>query len=104
MLVLWNHRWISRSLSYHLATNAVNGHAGSAPLLDVLDHALGLGVVGNVKVVVVDVELAVGVGGAGGLEGNADVVLADDIEPVALSEGSVLVEDLVDDVLRLSAF
>lgn len=103
VLVLWDRRGDSRSLSYHLATNAVNGHTGSAPLLDVLDHALGLGIVGNIKVVVVDVELAVGVSGASGLEGDADVVLADDVEPVALSEGSVLVEDLVDDVLRLSA-
>ena len=89
--------------AYHLATDAVDGDAGSAPLLDVVDHALGLAVVGNIKVVVVDVELAVGVGGASGLECNADIVLADDVEPVALSEGSILVEDLVDNVLRLSA-
>jgi hypothetical protein len=72
-------------------------------LLDVFDHTLSLAVVGNVKVVVVDVQLAGRVGRAGSLEGDADVVLADDIEPVALPEGSVLVEDLVHDVLGLLA-
>jgi hypothetical protein len=83
----------------HLGTDAVDGNAGGAPLLDVFDHTLSLAVVGNVKVVVVDVQLAGRVGRAGSLEGDADVVLADDIEPVALPEGSVLVEDLVHDVL-----
>lgn len=85
--------------SYHLGANAVNGNASGAPLLDVLDHTLGLAVVGNVKVVVVDVQLAGGVGRASSLKGNANVVLADDIEPVALPEGSVFVEDLVHNVL-----
>ena len=83
----------------HLGTDAVDGNAGGAPLLDVLDHTLGLAVVGDVKVVVVDVQLAGGVGRASSLKGNANVVLADDIEPVALPEGSVFVEDLVHNVL-----
>ena len=87
----------------HLGTDAVDGDAGRAPLLDVSDHTLSLAVVGNVKVVVVDVQLAVGVSRASSLEGNADVVLADDLEPVAVPEGSVFVEDLVDDVLSLLA-
>jgi hypothetical protein len=91
------------SLTCHLAANAVDGDASGAPLLHIFDHALGLAVVGNVKVVVVDVQLGAGVSGACRLEGNADVVLADDLHPVALSEGSVLVENLVADVLRLSA-
>lgn len=87
----------------HLGTDAVDGNAGAAPLLDIFDHALGLGVVGDVKVVVVDVQLAGGVGSTSGLEGDADVVLADDVEPVAFPEGSVLVEDLVHNVLVSSA-
>jgi hypothetical protein len=86
-----------------VGTDAVDGNASGAPLLDVFDHTLSLAVVGNVKVVVVDVQLAGGVGRTCSLEGNADVVLADDIEPVALPEGSVLVEDLVHDVLGLLA-
>lgn len=40
---------------YHLATDTVNGNASGTPLLDVFDETLGLCVVGNVKVVVVDV-------------------------------------------------
>jgi hypothetical protein len=92
------------SLTYHLATNAVDGDASSAPLLHIFDHTLSLAIVGNVKVVIVDVQLGVGVGSASGLKGNADVVLAEDIEPVALPEGSVLVEDLVANVLELVSF
>ena len=89
-------------LTYHLAANTVNGNAGGAPLLDVLDHTLGLAVVGNIKVVIVDVELRGGISGTSSLEGNADVVLADDLHPVALPESTILVEDLVGDVLRSS--
>lgn len=89
------------SVTYHLAANAVNGNASGAPLLDVFDHTLGLAVVGNIDVVVVDVELGRGVSGTSGLEGNADVVLADDLHPVALPESTVLVEDLVGDVLPI---
>ena len=84
----------------HLGTDAVDGNAGGAPLLDVLDHTLGLAVVGDVKVVIIDVELGRRVSGTSGLEGDADVVLADDLQPVALPESTVLVEDLVGDVLR----
>jgi hypothetical protein len=83
----------------HLGTDAVDGDTGRAPLLDVLDQTGDLAVVGDVKVVVVDVELAGRVNRASGLEGNLDVVLADDLEPVAVSEGSVFVEDFVDNVL-----
>jgi hypothetical protein len=83
----------------HLGTDAVDGDAGGAPLLDVLDQTGDLAVVGDVKVVVVDVQLASWVNRASSLEGNADVVLADDLEPVAVPEGSVFVEDFVDNVL-----
>lgn len=88
--------------SYHLGANAVNGNASGAPLLNVLDHTLGLAVVGDVKVVIVDVELGRRVSGTSGLKSDADVVLADDLHPVALPESTVLVEDLVGDVLRSS--
>ena len=90
-------------LAYHLAANTVNGNASGTPFLDVFDETLGLAVVGDVKVVVVDVELGLGVSGTSGLEGDADVVLADDLHPVALPESTILVEDLVGDVLRSSA-
>lgn len=44
-----------------LATDSVDGPAGSSPLGDVLDHGLQLGGVGVVEVEVVDVELGLGV-------------------------------------------
>jgi hypothetical protein len=84
----------------HLGTDAVDGDTGRAPLLDVLDQTGDLAVVGNVKVVVVDVQLASWVNRTSSLEGNADVVLADDLEPVAIPEGSIFVEDFVDNVLN----
>jgi hypothetical protein len=65
------------------------------------DHALGLGVRRGVKVVVVDVELCVGVGGAGGFEGDLDEVLAKDVVEDAGAEVAVFAEDLVDDVLEV---
>ena len=89
-------------LIYHLAANTVNGNASGAPLLDVLDHTLGLSVVGKIKVVVVDVQLGRGVSSTSSLKDNADAVLTDDLHPVALLESTILVEDLVGDVLRSS--
>lgn len=60
-------------------TDAVDGNASSDPLLDMGDHAIGqLGVVGIVKVVVIDVELGAGIGLAGSLKGDAHKVLAQD--------------------------
>lgn len=58
-----------------------------------------LGVVWVVEVVVVDVENGVRVRLAGGLEGDADKVLAEDLREDGLAEGAVLVEHFVDDVL-----
>lgn len=89
-------------MAYHLATNAINGDTSGAPLLHVSDHTLSFAVVGNVKVVIVDVKLGVRVSGTSSLECDADVVLADDLHPVALPEGAVFVEDLVGNVLQLS--
>jgi hypothetical protein len=81
-----------------LGTDTVNGDTSGPPLLDVLDHSLGLSVVGAVQVVVVDVQLGVGVGLAGGLEGDPDEVLAENVVEHAGAEATVLLEHLVDDV------
>lgn len=50
--------------------------------------------------VVVDVQLGVGVGGARSFEGEADKVLAEDVVEDRGPERAVLVEDLVNDILR----
>lgn len=64
-------------LEMALGADAVDGHAGGEPLLDVRHHAVGqLGGRRAVQVVVVDVQLGVRVGGAGCLETDADEVLA----------------------------
>lgn len=88
----------ARLAKVSLGTNTVDGDTGGNPLLDVGDEALGLCVGGRVEVVVVDVELGVRVGGTGGLEGNADVVLTKNLHEDVLAEGAVLVEGLVDNV------
>lgn len=62
-----------------LRAHAVDGDACCDPLLDVTDEAGGFGVGGAVKIVVVDVEFGVGVGGAGCFEGNLDVVFAEKV-------------------------
>lgn len=82
-----------------LRTDTVNRDALGYPLVDVVDHALSdLGVVCNVKVVVVDIELRVGVGGAGGTEGDANKVLSEHTAEHAVAEVAILGEDLVDNV------
>lgn len=89
-------------LEMALRADAVDGDAGLEPLGDVRDHALDeLGVVGPVEVVVVDVEHAGGVDGAGGLEGDAHKVLAEDVGEDRGAQRAVLVEHLVDDILVL---
>lgn len=83
-----------------LGADAVDGHAGGHPLVDMLDHAPGqLGGVGAVEVVVVDVQLGVRVSRAGRLEGNRDHVFAEDVVEGTAAEGAVFVEDFVGDVL-----
>jgi hypothetical protein len=89
-----------------LRTNTVDGDALAEPLLDGGNHALGdLGGAAGVEAVVVDVQLGVGVSLAGSAEGNANVVVVaeDVVEVRVLSEGTVPVEDLVDDVLNMLA-
>jgi hypothetical protein len=81
-----------------LRADTVDGDTGGPPRLDVLDHGLGLGVVGRVEVVVVDVQLGSGVSLAGGLEGDLDEVLAEDVVEDGGAEAAVLLEHLVDDV------
>lgn len=81
-------------------TNAVNGNAGSEPLLDVSDHTVGhLAIVGAVQVVIVDVQDSIRIRLAGSLESNSDKVLTEDPGEDGVSERAVLVEDLVDDIL-----
>lgn len=82
-----------------LGANTVDGNASGDPLLDLGDHALGLSVVGGVEVVVVDVELSVGVGGTGSLEGSGDEALTEDVVEHGGAEATIFGEDLVDDVL-----
>jgi hypothetical protein len=86
-----------------LRTNTVNGDALGNPLLDVGDHtSLELGGVGIVNAVVVDVQLGVGVSGAGSAEGNANELLTQNLgERRVLAESTIPVEDLVEDVLFL---
>jgi hypothetical protein len=78
-----------------LRANAVDGDAGGDPLLDVGDEAGGFAVGGAVEVVVVDVELSGGVGGASSLKGNADVVLTKNLHEDVLAESAILVESFL---------
>ena len=50
--------------------------------------------------VVVNVKLSVGVSSPGSLEGNADKVFLQDIVENRATEATVLIKDLVDDVLK----
>lgn len=82
-----------------LCANTVNGNALGHPLVNVCDHTSGnLGVVGNVQVVVVDVELGVGISGACGAESDTNKVFAEDTAEDAVSKLAVLGEDLVHDI------
>lgn len=85
-----------------LGADAVDGDARGGPRLDLGDHACRLGVVGRVEVVVVDVELRSGVGGAGGGEGDFDEVFPEDVVEDGGAEVAVFGKDLVDDVLGVS--
>jgi hypothetical protein len=51
------------------------------------------------QIVVIDIQNGVGVSLPGRLEGNPDKVLSKDVGEDRRSEGAVLVEHLVDDVL-----
>lgn len=84
-----------------LRTDTVNGDALGDPLLDVSDHtSLELGGVGVVNAVIVDVQLGVGVSSAGSAEGNANELLTQNLsEGRVLAEGTIPVEDLVEDIL-----
>ena len=82
-------------------TNAIDGDTSGDPLLDLGGETGKLGVGGAVEVVVVNVQLGVGSGLLGGVEGNADELLAQDLGEDGVAEGTVLSEDLVDDVLLI---
>jgi hypothetical protein len=67
----------SGSSEMGLRADAVDGDTLRDPLVDLANHAGGLSVGGNVKVVVVDEEFGVGVSGACGTESDANEVLAE---------------------------
>jgi len=68
-----------------LRADAVDGNALRDPLVHEADHAGCLCVVGNVKVVIVDVEFGVGISGTGGAEGDTDEIFAEDASEDAVS-------------------
>jgi hypothetical protein len=88
------------SIEMGLGTNTVDGDTSREPLLYHGDHAVrDLSVLGAVEVVVVDVELGVGVGSAGSLEGDGDELLTENSGKVGVAEAAILSEDLVNDIL-----
>lgn len=80
-----------------LQADTVNAEALRLEQAEDPADTLGLGV-GRLDVVVVVVELGLGVDLGGGLEGEGDVLLAEDVVEQGLAVGTVLVEGLVDDV------
>lgn len=83
-----------------LLTNAIDGNTSSDPLLDLSGETSELGVSGAIEVVVVDVKLSIGSGLLGGVESDADEFLTENLREDGVAEGTVLGENLVDDVLR----
>ena len=82
-----------------LGSDAVDWNALGEPLVDFFDHAPGdFGVVGNVEVVVVDVELGGRISGTCCAEGDADKVLAENTAEDAVTKRAVLCKDLIDDI------
>ena len=85
-----------------LAADAVDGDAGGEPLGDLGGHAVGdLGVAAIIEVVVVDVQFGSWVGLLGCLEGDADKVFAEDTAEDRVAKRTILVEDLVDNILAI---
>ncbi|SPE43314.1 hypothetical protein SBA3_880047 [Candidatus Sulfopaludibacter sp. SbA3] len=71
-------------------------HSGRLQVLDQIDRTFALGFVLNGVVVVI--ELAVGVGLVGILEGFYQIVLADDVQPLRFAQRAVFIESFVDNV------
>ena len=83
-----------------MGADTVNWDSRGDPFVDVSDHARGdLRVVRDVEIVIVDVELSVGVGSTGSLEGSGDEALTEDVVEDGGAEATIFSEDLVDDVL-----
>lgn len=85
-----------------LETHAVDLDVGVAEHLDDALGTFDLGA-GKLEVVVVVVELGTGVNLGGGLEGELDVLLAENLVEDGLAPSSVLVQGLVDDVPGVAA-
>lgn len=89
----------ARSGQVALGSNTIDGNALGEPPVDVGNHTgSDLGVVGNVQVVVIDIELGVGIGGACCAEGNANEVLAENTAENTVAEIAVLCKDLIDNI------
>lgn len=83
-----------------LRANAIDRNSNRDPFFDFRRKAFGLSVGGRVEVVVVDVELCSRVGLPCGFESDADEVFAEYVGKDAGPKRAVLIEDLVDDILR----
>lgn len=83
----------------HLSADTIDElRAAAVDLLHQVDDGLQLHI-GAVEVIIVDIQLRVRVGRARRLECNRDEALAEDVRENGRAQGSVLVEDLVHDVL-----
>ena len=80
-------------------TNAIDRYTSGDPLLHLGGETGKLGVSSAVEVVVVNVELGIRSGLLGSVESDADELLAQDLGEDGVTEGTILSEDLVDDVL-----
>lgn len=80
-------------------TNAIDGHTSGDPLLNLSGEAGKLRVGGAVEVVIVNVQLGVRGGLLSSVESDADELLAQDLGEDGVTEGTVLSEDLVHDIL-----
>ena len=80
-------------------TNAVDRDTSGDPLLHLGGKTGEIGVRGAVEVVIVDIKLRVRRGFLCSVESDADELLAQDLGEDGVAEGTILSEDLVDDVL-----
>ena len=89
----------SEKMGARRRTNAIDGDTSGDPFLDLSGKASELRIAGAVEIVIVNVELGVRRSLLGCVESDADELLAQDLGEDGVTEGTVLSEDLVDDVL-----